>query len=1147
MKDQKDWLLPIGSFVLLLASTWSGVPAVVQGLLGRGLTGMRLGVVRGLLVVIALAVATWIFLRLRAQRRAKPPADNEVDLAIAAARQRLLTSPASGRRAIGKLPLILFVGPTGSTKTTAVTRSGMEAELLAGETQRGDIAVPTAAVNLWYAQGTILVEAGGRLIDDESRWARLVRHLQPSRFSAVLSGGAQAPRVAVVCFGCDELLKPGASEGVPAAARTLRARLGVLSHQLGIRLPVYVLFTKADRLPYFSDFVRSFSREEVQDVLGATLAVQPPPPPGTYADQEAARIAGAFAGILHSLSLRRLDVLPREQQEEVRAAAYEFPREFRKVSDLATQFLVELCKPSQLGVSPFLRGFYFTGVRAVIVNDPASVAAPVLPSAPQIAAGATSVFNPRLVLSAAAQSAPGPAGPRKVPEWVFLGRVFRDVVLQDGVAMGMTGGGTRVNLLRRTLLGAAAALLLLLAGGWTLAYRNNARLQHDLLAASRGVQSVASSQEGIPSTEALQRLDSLRVQTARLARYERERRPALFGLGLYQGVPLFEEARSLYFDRFERLIWEIARADLIGFLQRLPGDSATAPGENATNPEDYGRGYDALKAYLITTTEPARSTPGFLTPALVSRWSVAPSLDSTQSALARRGFDFYASELRHRNPYDHRVSEVLVRQTRDFLKSFAGVDRFYPTMIAEAERAAQPVRFQQGGTFVSNDFVVSGAFTRAGRAAVERSLSNVEALLDREEWVMGEQAIDPAAREALIRDLRSRYVQDYITQWQSYLGSAVVPAGSSVDDAARRLQALSLPRSPLLLMFALASQHTAVDSTSIGVAFRPLHALVPGDSAATLATEANQPYLQAVGTLASELRKVAAAPPADRRALLSGASVTLEQTRSEIAALTQRLPTTAESERVATSIHRAMVMPLDRVAGILQGLPGAGMNATGADLCRPFNQVTSRFPFNPQATTPASVDNLAELFGPDGSALADFENAFGELVTRRGNQYFARSNVNPQPSPALPNFLTRAWGISRSLFDQNGAGPSFEFTLRPQLTDEITQVTVVLDDQSYSVERNQMRTLSLRWDGDNARMRVAARVGGSDRVLEETGPWAAFRLFAGATGWQQTPGGYTVQLPLPGGPPLTATVAFSGDPLLRPGGMRLNCPSAVVR
>ena len=83
--------------------------------------------------------------------------------------------------------------------------------------------------------------------------------------------GEQAPRAAVVCFDCENFTRQGAQEAAVAAARNLRARLGEISQALGINLPVYVLFTKMDRLPFFTEYVRNLSNDEATQVLGVTL------------------------------------------------------------------------------------------------------------------------------------------------------------------------------------------------------------------------------------------------------------------------------------------------------------------------------------------------------------------------------------------------------------------------------------------------------------------------------------------------------------------------------------------------------------------------------------------------------------------------------------------------------------------------------------------------------------------------------------------------------------------------------------------------------------------------------------------------------------------------------------------------------------
>ena len=52
-----------------------------------------------------------------------------------------------------------------------------------------------------------------------------------------------------------------------------------------------------------------------------------------------------------------------------------FPRELRKLRNNLASYLVELARPSHLNANPYLRGFYFTGVRAHMVEQMVSAPA----------------------------------------------------------------------------------------------------------------------------------------------------------------------------------------------------------------------------------------------------------------------------------------------------------------------------------------------------------------------------------------------------------------------------------------------------------------------------------------------------------------------------------------------------------------------------------------------------------------------------------------------------------------------------------------------------------------------------------------------------------------------------------------------------
>jgi len=167
-------------------------------------------------------------------------------------------------------------------------------------------------------------------------------------------------------------------------------------------------------------------------------------------------------GLVYQLGEFRVEMLDRENDPRNSSGVYEFPREFGKVRKVLNQYLVELCKPSQLSANPYLRGVYFTGVRARVVERAA--AAPSVPerAVPQDA-GATQYLN--ISAGRAGFGAPPAAPPvmvsSRVPQWTFLPRLLSEVVLSDKSALASSRQSAPARLFRRFLFGTLAFLLAL--------------------------------------------------------------------------------------------------------------------------------------------------------------------------------------------------------------------------------------------------------------------------------------------------------------------------------------------------------------------------------------------------------------------------------------------------------------------------------------------------------------------------------------------------------------------------------------------------------------------------------------------------------------------------------------------------------------
>jgi type VI secretion system protein ImpL len=235
---------------------------------------------------------------------------------------------------------------------------------LTGQVFQDGKVIPTRLANLWFARKVILFEVGGKLLGDTRLWSRLLRRISPARFRSIFGGAPAVPRVAVVCVDAEKFVKASNPDELMTSARAIRARLEQVASGLGISLPVYVIFTHTDRVPFFEDYFKNLATDESTQVLGATLPVFAAAGTGVYQEQESKRLSGMLTSIFHSLSECRPGMLFREHASD--------PLSAMKRTPLVTQFLVDLCRPSQLSTGAFRRGFYFTGVRLVESQSPGS-------------------------------------------------------------------------------------------------------------------------------------------------------------------------------------------------------------------------------------------------------------------------------------------------------------------------------------------------------------------------------------------------------------------------------------------------------------------------------------------------------------------------------------------------------------------------------------------------------------------------------------------------------------------------------------------------------------------------------------------------------------------------------------------------------
>jgi type VI secretion system protein ImpL len=1037
-----------------------------------------------LLLGIAAAAAILI-LHFRAKKKGELEGESSVDAATADLdlllndANRKLRESQQGARTLDLLPLLYILGEQGSAKTTQVMRSGLDPELLAGVLPREGEVAATPVVNVWFSQQAAIVEAGEAVRQSGQLLTRLVARTRPRAYRSAFGSGA-ASRGAVVCISIEQLLAADGGASSLAAARSTGAQLREISRLLGTPLPVYVIVTKLDRVPHFEEYARNLSNDEVRQILGNTLP-RIDASAGLYADRASSQLGSVLDALCYKLGEFRTEMLARETVPNNAPGVYEFPREFGKLRKNLNQYLVELCKPSQLSVNPYLRGFYFSGIRAQVVER---ISAPVAQEErPPQDAGATHYLN--ISLGRSPSTRPVPQAVKfstRVPQWTFLARVFPEAILGDKSALSATQQTAPARLFRRFLFGTLAVLFLIYTVLLLISYLNNSELESRISTAARSLSVSDPTSVSLPSLGDLQALDQLRQTIIQLDGYRRDGAPLSYRFGLYQGDKLDLRARSIYFNRFRPMLLNPAQTNFVQYLRALP-DAPAATDDSSS----YVAAYNPLKAYLITAGNHDKSLSQFLTPVMLQYWNGSRQVDSAQQQLAQKQIDFYATDLARQDPYSINPDSLVVAHARSYLSHFLADTRIYQDMLNAADKTGPAIDFNRiypgSAASVVDSYVVRGAFTKSGYTFMQDAFQHIERYASGEAWVLGGQAGQSLDMAGIAKNLAAKYSSDFINQWQTFLTRAQVVGCGGIHEAPEKLNALSGSNSPLLLLFYTVGHNTAVADPQIKSVFGSAQSLVDPNAVDKFIGPGNQAYMTGLLNLSSAVSSVAptaGTDPAAYAPILTAAST------AEMAARQTAQTFSIDSQFHTEKAVLALLLAPVQCAQKLAPSPGAAANGGGANLCRAVNNLLGKFPFSANATTQATLDEVNQVFAPDTGALWTIYN--GPL-----KPYLLPTGA-PAPNAPLPvnarfvQYFSKLAHVSSDLYSPGSKTPAFNFTLRYIPSSGITGANFTVDGQRIPAGAT---TQQFKWSGPDAHQ--ASLVTDSGEVPYQ-GTWALFQL-----------------------------------------------------
>jgi type VI protein secretion system component VasK len=384
---------------------------------------------------------------------------------------------------------------------------------------------------------------------------------------------------------------------------------------------------------------------------------------------------------------------------------------------------------------------------------------------------------------------------------------------------------------------------------------------------------------------------------------------------------------------------------------------------------------------------------------------------------------------------------------------------------------------------------------------MQENLRKADQFFGGERWVLGDYAAAKPDPAQLSQELATRYTADYIARWRDFVRNTVVVRYSNLKDAAKKLNVLSSAQTPLLALFWVAAQNTAVGSPKVTEAFDAVQKVVPPPATTVqYVWPTNQEYMTSLAALETAVGQVADAPgpPDPNRAAPVRSSADAAGNVVKKMGYTFKIDPEAHLETVTLKLLQA---PIDYVDALTKGIGAGEINAQAKQFCAAFSPIAAKFPFNSTATAEVSLQELDAIFRPrEGKLWTFYAQALQNFLPKQGAQYVPNPAGGVQLNPAFTSFFNNAARFSDALYPADAAEPSLHYALTPQRSDQIGEMTVTIDGQTVK-SSGQGTAHQYVWPGAATRnVRIGAKLtGGSDFEFENRdGLWSLFRFFADA-------------------------------------------------
>ena len=513
---------------------------------------------------------------------------------------------------------------------------------------------------------------------------------------------------------------------------------------------------------------------------------------------------------------------------------------------------------------------------------------------------------------------------------------------------------------------------------------------------------------------------------------------------------------------------------------------------------------------------------------------------------------------------------TLVDQTRDSLRhvvhGMPARERIYADIKARASTRYPSVTVarlvgDQNNNIVAGSYVVPSAFTREAWEGYVRDAFKDAAnkQLQSSDWVLKTATADDltleGSPEQIMKTLTEEYKVEYADAWQKFLQGVVITDVASFDEAVAEMNQLGDPKSSQIKKLVKAvydqtswdnpslvnagikkaqsgivewfrssvmgqapsqvNMNVNVSGMSKGVPMGPVGQRFSGVAKLVQIRDGRsilQGYLEIlskVRTRFNQIHNQGDIGPGTRQLMQQ----TLDGSSSELSDALKYVDEQmlqGMSQQQKDVVRPILVRPLMQAFSAIIKPTENELNKTWiAKVYDPFKtNLAGKYPFSPGAKIEAGSQEIAQIFGPDGSIAKFFSTDIAQLTVQRGTAISSRTwadmgvHLSPQAVSSFASWISPVSGGGAVATTGSAAAAQTLFQMQPLPAGGVLEYTIEIDGQQLRYRNAQSAWTNFVWPNPQgapgAKITAIAFDGHTVEVVNEPGRYGLEKLLASA-------------------------------------------------